>query len=57
LPCRPGRASWRRAAHAQSSLGIGSNEVAVQPAGVCSRFLPWINEMQRGFYREMTDAL
>jgi nickel/cobalt transporter (NicO) family protein len=44
-------------AHAQSSLGIGSNEVAVQPTGRFAGFFVWINEMQRGFYREMTDAL
>ena len=45
------------AAHAQSSLGIGSSEAFTQPAGGFAGFFTWINEMQRGFYREMTDAL
>lgn len=46
------------AAHAQSSLGIGSNEVSMQPSGgPFAGFFLWINEMQRSFYREMTGAL
>ncbi|WP_199223348.1 nickel/cobalt transporter [Oricola cellulosilytica] len=45
------------AAQAQSSLGIGSNEVSVQPSGVFAGLFAWINEMQRGFYRAMTNAL
>ncbi|MCI5074750.1 nickel/cobalt transporter [Oricola sp.] len=45
-------------ASAQSSLGIGSNEVSMQPSGgVFAGFFLWINEMQRSFYREMTGAL
>ncbi|MFZ2100531.1 MAG: nickel/cobalt transporter [Oricola sp.] len=43
---------------AQSSLGIGTNEVAMEPTGgVLAHFFLWINEMQRSFYREMTGAL
>ena len=45
------------AAHAQSSLGIGSSEPFAQPAGGFAGFFAWINEMQREFYRAMTDAL
>jgi hypothetical protein len=46
------------AAHAQSSLGIGASEAVVQPTGgLFGGFFLWINEMQRSFYREMTDAL
>ncbi len=46
------------AASAQSSLGIGANEVASAPGGgIFAGFFLWIAEMQRSFYREMTDAL
>jgi len=46
------------AAQAQSSLGIGSDEVSMQPGGgFLAGFFLWINEMQRSFYREMTGAL
>lgn len=45
------------AASAQSSLGIGTNEVSVQPSGAFGGFFLWINEMQRSFYRELTGAL
>ncbi|MGB8816483.1 MAG: nickel/cobalt transporter [Rhizobiaceae bacterium] len=45
------------AAHAQSSLGIGSNEVAVQPTGLFAGLFHWINTQQREFYRAMTGAL
>ena len=46
------------AAHAQSSLGIGASEAVVKPTGgLFGGFFLWINEMQRSFYREMTDAL
>jgi ABC-type nickel/cobalt efflux system permease component RcnA len=44
-------------AFAQSSLGIGSNEVAVQPTGPFGEFFAWINSQQREFYRAMTGAL
>jgi ABC-type nickel/cobalt efflux system permease component RcnA len=46
------------AASAQSSLGIGANEVASAPGGgIFAGFFLWIAEMQRSFYREMTGAL
>lgn len=45
------------AAYAQSSLGIGNNEVAVQPSGPFGEFFAWINTQQREFYRSMTGAL
>lgn len=42
---------------AQSSLGIGSSEVAVQPVGPFAGILNWIATQQREFYRSMTAAL
>lgn len=42
---------------AQSSLGIGSNEAALQPTGPFAQVIAWINAMQRQFYLAMTDAL
>lgn len=42
---------------AQSSLGIGSNEVAMQPTGPFSEIILWINVQQRNFYLAMTHAL
>ena len=42
---------------AQSSLGIGTNEVAVQPSGLFAGLFHWINTQQREFYRAMTGAL
>ncbi|MGL4489487.1 MAG: nickel/cobalt transporter [Rhizobiaceae bacterium] len=44
-------------AYAQSSLGIGNNEVSTPPTGVFAGFFNWINTHQREFYRAMTDAL
>lgn len=46
------------AAQAQSSLGIGGAEQAVQPTGgIFGGFFNWIGTEQRAFYRSMTDAL
>jgi len=46
------------AASAQSSLGIGANEVGAAPSGgPFAGFFLWVAEMQRSFYREMTSAL
>lgn len=45
------------AAHAQSSLGIGSAEPSFSPSGFGGSFLHWINQQQQGFYRALTDAL
>jgi High-affinity nickel-transport protein len=44
-------------AAAGSSLGIGSNEVALQPHGLFGGFFGWINSQQKEFYRSMTGAL
>ncbi len=44
-------------AAAGSSLGIGTNEVSVQPHGLFGGFFGWINGQQREFYRSMTGAL
>ena len=45
------------AAHAQSSLGIGSAEPAFSPTGFGGSFLHWINQQQQAFYRSLTGAL
>ena len=43
-------------AHAQSSLGIGTNE-AIVPSGLFGSWLAWINLQQQEFYRSLTGAL
>ncbi len=42
---------------ASSSLGIGTNEVSVQPTGMFAGLFHWINMQQKEFYRAMTGAL
>lgn len=42
---------------AQSSLGIGSNELVMKPAGPFAHIILWLNEQQREFYLAMTNAL
>jgi nickel/cobalt transporter (NicO) family protein len=42
---------------ATSSLGIGTNEVSVQPTGLFAGLFHWINAQQKEFYRAMTGAL
>jgi nickel/cobalt transporter (NicO) family protein len=44
-------------AAAQSSLGIGTNEVSMQPSGIFAGLFHWINTQQKDFYRAMTGAL
>lgn len=44
-------------AHAQSSLGIGTNEAMVPSTGLFSGLMNWINVQQQGFYRSLTGAL
>jgi nickel/cobalt exporter len=44
-------------AHAQSSLGIGTNEAIVPSTGLFSGWLAWINLQQQEFYRALTGAL
>ena len=44
-------------AHAQSSLGIGTNEAIVPSTGLFGDWLAWINLQQQHFYRALTGAL
>ena len=44
-------------AHAQSSLGIGTNEAVVPSGGLFGGWLAWINLQQQYFYRALTGAL
>lgn len=44
-------------ASAQSSIGIGTSEVAMQPTGPFAHLILWMNEQQRAFYLAMTGAL
>lgn len=44
-------------AHAQSSLGIGTNEAMVPSTGLFSSWMNWINLQQQAFYRSLTGAL
>lgn len=44
-------------AHAQSSLGIGTNEATLPQTGLLAGFLNWVNMQQQGFYRSLTGAL
>ena len=45
------------AAHAQSSLGIGSAEPSITPTGFGGSVLHWVNQQQQAFYRSLTGAL
>ncbi|MEH6691850.1 MAG: nickel/cobalt transporter [Pseudorhizobium pelagicum] len=45
------------AAHAQSSLGVGSAEPAFSIGGPLGGFFAWINSYQQTFYRSLTSAL
>lgn len=44
-------------AHAQSSLGIGTNEAVVPSTGLFAGLLNWINVHQQQFYRSLTGSL
>jgi ABC-type nickel/cobalt efflux system permease component RcnA len=44
-------------AHAQSSLGIGTNDAIVPSTGAFSGFMQWVNVHQQQFYRSLTGAL
>lgn len=44
-------------AHAQSSLGIGTNEATVPSTGLFAGWMNWINVQQQQFYRALTGAL
>ena len=44
-------------AHAQSSLGIGTNEAVLPSTGMFHQVTNWINAQQQGFYRQLTGAM
>jgi nickel/cobalt exporter len=44
-------------AHAQSSLGIGTNEATLPTSGMFGSLLNWVNVQQQEFYRALTGAL
>ncbi len=44
-------------AHAQSSLGIGTNEAILPTGGLFGHLVGWINLHQQAFYRSLTGAL
>ncbi len=44
-------------AHAQSSLGIGTNEAVMPSTGLFAGLLYWVNVQQQEFYRSLTAAL
>jgi ABC-type nickel/cobalt efflux system permease component RcnA len=44
-------------AHAQSSLGIGTNEATLPSTGLFAGIVNWINLQQQAFYRSLTGAL
>jgi len=44
-------------AHAQSSLGIGTNEAVLPSTGLFAGLLNWVNVHQQQFYRALTGAL
>lgn len=44
-------------AHAQSSLGIGTNDAIVPSPGMFAGWMHWINVHQQEFYRSLTGAL
>ncbi|MDZ7599972.1 MAG: nickel/cobalt transporter [Hoeflea sp.] len=52
-----GCALFAGAAHAQSSLGIGSAEPSFSTNGFGGSLLNWINQQQQMFYRSLTGAL
>lgn len=45
------------AGHAQSSLGIGTNEAMLPQSGLFGGFVNWVNTQQQAFYRALTGAL
>ncbi|MGC4025025.1 MAG: nickel/cobalt transporter [Mesorhizobium sp.] len=44
-------------AHAQSSLGIGTNDAITPSPGLFAGWMQWINTYQQQFYRSLTGAL
>jgi len=49
--------AFAAAAHAQSSLGIGSAEPAITPTGFGGSILNWINQQQQAIFRSLTEPL
>jgi len=45
------------AAHAQSSLGIGTSEATIPSTGLFGGLMMWVNQHQQAFYRSLTGAL
>lgn len=50
-------AQFSSMAHAQSSLGIGTNEATIPSTGLFGGLMMWINIQQQAFYRALTGAL
>lgn len=50
-------AQFATSAHAQSSLGIGTNEAIIPSTGMFGGLMMWINIQQQAFYRALTGAL
>ena len=44
-------------AHAQSSIGIGTNDAIVPSSGWFGALMQWVNAHQQTFYRSLTGAL
>ena len=44
-------------AHAQSSLGIGTNDAIAPSTGLFSHWLVWINQHQQAFYRSLSTTM
>jgi ABC-type nickel/cobalt efflux system permease component RcnA len=44
-------------AHAQSSLGIGTNDAIAPSTGLFSHWLAWINQHQQAFYRSLSATM
>lgn len=45
------------AAHAQSSLGIGTAEPSIAPTGFGGGLIQWVNQQQQDFFRALTGSL
>ncbi|WP_182084996.1 nickel/cobalt transporter [Aureimonas sp. ME7] len=57
LPLLVGLALLGGAAHAQSSLGIGTAEVTAAPSGLFAGFFAWVLAVQRTFFVDLRQAL
>jgi ABC-type nickel/cobalt efflux system permease component RcnA len=50
-------ASFIGQSHAQSSLGIGTNDAIAPSTGLFSHWLLWINQHQQAFYRSLSTTM